>query len=257
MKFLIATALLIFGLSATAKIRTETVEYKQGDTVLEGYLAYDDAKKGPRPGVIVVHEWMGLNEYAKSRAREMAKWGYVALAADVYGKGIRPQGPKEAGELAGKYKEDRKLMRARMQAALEFLSSRPQVKKDKIAAMGFCFGGTAALELARSGAPLSAVASFHGGLSTPNPEDGKNIKAKALIMTGGLDPYVKNEEVAAFKKEMDEAKVDYQLIVYANTVHAFTNPEAGTDPSKGAAYNASSEKRSIAAFKQFLVETLQ
>lgn len=253
----ILIALALMGPFAHAKIKTETVSYKEGSTTLKGYLAYDDSQKDPRPGLVLVHEWMGLNDYAKRRAREMAEKGYVVLAADIYGNGLTTKSPKEAGQLAGKYKDDRALFRRRMQAALDTLKAQKNVEPSKIAAMGYCFGGTGVLELARSGADIKGVISFHGGLGSPTPADAKNIKAKVLVLHGAVDPYVPADEVAAFQKEMNDAHVDYQFIAYSDTVHAFTNPDSGKDPSKGAAYNPVSERRSINAMNGFLDEVLK
>ena len=169
-------------MTTRAAIHTETVEYKQGDTTLEGFLAYDDAIPGLRPGVLVVHQWMGLTDYEKKRAEMLAQLGYVAFCADIYGKGVRPQNPREAGALAGKYKGDRHLLRARVNAGLDALRQQPLVDTKRIAAIGYCFGGTTVLELARSGADLNGVVSFHGGLDSPTPADGKNIKCKVLAL---------------------------------------------------------------------------
>ena len=254
MKFSILVMALLFTVVAQAKIKTETVEYKQGDTTLEGYLAYDDAGHKAKPGIVIVHDWMGLSSDTKMRAEQIAKMGYVAFAADIYGKGSRPKSPEEAGKLAGQYKGDRKLLRARAQAALDKLSSYSFVDKKKLVAIGFCFGGTTALELARSGAPLIGTVSFHGGLQTPTPEDAKNIKGKVLALHGADDPYVSSAEVAAFQDEMRKAKVDWQFISFGNTVHAFMVAGAGNDNSKGAAYNTVSEKRAWLDFQNFLKE---
>jgi dienelactone hydrolase len=254
MKKMMVLIISLWCFQGFSAVKTEVVEYKQGSTVLEGYLAYDDSVKVAKPGVVIVHEWMGLNDYAKRRARELAAMGYVALAADIYGKGERAKDMKEAGELATKYKTDRKLLRERVRAAYDFLAKNPKVNKQKMLAMGYCFGGTAVLELARAAAPLAGVVSFHGGLSTPNPADAKNIKTKILALHGALDPYVSAEEVAGFQKEMNDAKVDYQFVVYANSVHGFTNPENGHDNSKGAAYNEIADRRSFAAMKSFFEE---
>jgi dienelactone hydrolase len=245
---------LLSALPARAAIKTEVVEYKQGDTVLEGFLAYDDAAKDKRPGVVVVHDWMGLSDNTRKRARELAELGYVAFAADIYGKGVRPKDGKEADALAGKYKGDRVLLRARAQAALDTLKKNAHVDAAKVAATGYCFGGTTALELARSGAPLVGVVSFHGGLETSMPADAKTLKAKVLALHGAEDPYVPAKEVEAFEGEMRAAKADWQLVKYSGAVHAFTIVEAGNDPSKGAAYNALADKRSFEAAKDFLAE---
>jgi dienelactone hydrolase len=206
---------------------------------------------------MVVHEWMGLNDYAKKRAEQLAALGYVAFAADIYGKGIRPKDAKEAGEQASIYRGDRSLMRARATAGLEELKKFRLTDTLKIAAIGYCFGGGTVLELARSGARLNGVVSFHGNLDTPHPEDARNIKAKVLVLHGGDDPYVPAEQVAAFQKEMREASVDWQMIIYGGAVHSFTNPASGNDPTKGAAYNAEADRRSWEAMRPFLNEIFQ
>lgn len=237
--------------SASAAIKTEVVEYKDGDAVLEGLLAYDDANEKPRPGVLVCHDWTGVGDYAKSRAVQLAELGYVAFCADIYGKGIRPNDPKECAAQAGKYKGDRALLRSRVRAGLDQLLKNKLVEKDKIAAIGYCFGGTAALELARSGAPILGVVTFHGGLNTPTPEDAKKIKCRVLVLHGADDPFVKPAEVEAFKEEMGNAKVDFQIVSYPGAVHSFTRKDAGNDNSKGAAYNADADKDSWTAMKEF------
>ena len=241
-------------LPASAAVKTEVVEYKDGEQICEGFLAYDDAAKGKRPGVVVVHEWMGLGDYAKERAMKLAELGYVAFAADIYGKGIRAKDTKEAGQLAGKYKGDLPLLRSRARAAFDTLARNPRTDPAKIFAIGYCFGGTTALELARSGAPLAGTVSFHGGLATKDPADAKNVKGRVLVLHGAADPYVPPTEVAAFQKEMDDAKVDWQMVYYAGAVHSFTNPGAGNDPSKGAAYDAKADRRSWEAMKAFFAE---
>lgn len=253
--FLSFLALIFLGtLPAQAAIQTQVVEYKQGETVLEGYLAYDDAVTAPHPGVLVVHEWKGLDGYAKKRAEQIAGLGYVAFAADIYGKGVRPQDYKEAGQQAGIYKGNRLLTRQRALAGLEVLRSNPRVDPAQLAAIGYCFGGMVALELGRSGADLKGIVSFHGALETPNPEDAKNIKAKVLVLHGAEDPFVSAKEVAGFEEEMRSGLVDWQLVKYSGAVHAFTNPESGSDSSKGAAYNEKADKRSWIAMKDFFSE---
>jgi dienelactone hydrolase len=237
-----------------AEIVTKTVEYKQNGTTLEGYLAYDDSIKTARPGVLIVHQWKGLGDYEKMRAEMLAKMGYVAFACDIYGKGVRPSTMQEAGAQAGKYKSDRALLRERVKAGLRTLRAQQGVDGKHIAAIGYCFGGTTALELARSGAEIVGVVSFHGGLSTPTPEDAKNIKAKILACHGADDPNVPPAEVAGFEKEMREAKVDWQLIAYGNAVHSFTDKSAGNDNSKGAAYNENADRRSWEAMKDLFAE---
>lgn len=250
-------ATLVYSTAAQAKIQTQVVEYKQGNTVLEGYLAYDDAIQGQRPGVMIVHEWTGLGPYVKQRAEQLAKLGYVAFAADIYGKGIRPKNPKEAGAQANIYKSDRKLLRDRAAAGLQVLQNNKLTDKNRIAAIGYCFGGTTVLELARSGANVAGVVSFHGNLDTPNLQDAKNIKGKVLVLHGADDPLVPDEQVDAFENEMRQANVDWQLVAYGGAVHSFTNPEAGKDASKGVAYNATADRRSFADMRQFFAELFQ
>lgn len=254
----LAAAFLSAGLShARAAVKTEVVEYRHGDVVLEGYLAYDDAFSGKRPGVLVVHEWMGHNPYVRKRAEQLAGLGYVAFALDMYGKGVRAKDAKEAGALAGKYKGDRPLMRARAGAGLDVLRKHARIDPSRLAAIGYCFGGTTALELARSGADLVSVVSFHGGLDTPTPGDARNIKGKVLALHGGDDPSVPMKQVEEFQEEMRKGGVDWQFVSYGGAVHSFTNPEAGSDNSKGAAYNERADRRSWEAMKTFFAETLR
>lgn len=241
-------------LSAKAAIHTETIEYKQGDATLQGYVAYDDTFKGPRPGILVVHQWMGLTDYEKHRAEMLAQLGYVAFCADIYGKGVLPKNTQEAGAQAGKYKNDRALLRARVNAGLAALRQQSLVDQKHIAAIGYCFGGTTVIELARSGADVAGVVCFHGGLDSPTPADGKNIKCKVLVCHGADDPYSSAQDIAAFESEMRSAGVDWQLVKYGGAVHSFTQPAAGNDNSKGAAYNEKADKRSWEAMNQFLSE---
>lgn len=243
---------------ATHVIKTEVVEYKEGSTVLEGFLAYptDVAATAKLPTIVVFHDWMGLGADTKMRAEQLARLGYVAFAGDIYGKGVRPQTVDEAGKLAGQYKNDRALMRARAQAALTYVSANPHANTAKAVALGYCFGGTAALELGRSGADLAGIVTFHGGLATPHPEDAKNIKGRVLALHGADDPYVKSDEVLAFEEEMRKAQIDWRLMAYGGAVHAFTVKGAGNDPSKGAAYNAKADARSWEDMRTFLNETI-
>lgn len=257
MKHLYLVATLLLSITSFAKLTVEKVEYKDGDTVLEGMLVIDKAKLKNKkaPGVVVVHDWKGVGEYVQMRAEQLAEMGYVAFVADIYGKGVRPKDNKEAGAEAGKYKAgDRSLMRSRAKAAFDELSKSKFVDTSKISATGYCFGGTTALEMARMGLPLKGVVSFHGGLSSVKPEDAKNITAKVLVLHGSIDPNVPRTEVENFLTEMDKAKVDYQFTAYSGAVHAFTEKHAGDDITKGAAYNELADKRSFVAAKNFLEE---
>jgi dienelactone hydrolase len=247
--------------SLSAKIVTRPVAYEQGGVKLEGYLAYDDAKVvagGRTPGVLVVPEWWGLNDYAKGRARQLAQLGYVAFAADMYGAGVTTMEAKKAGELAGQF-YGKPLMAERAQAGLDQLLATGLVDPAKVAAIGYCFGGSTVQALAYSGAPLAGIVSFHGGL-IPVPADAvtKN-KAKILVCTGAVDPFVSKADAEAFVKAMNDGKFDYQLISYAGAVHAFTNPDAdqfaaanGLTGSIG--YNAAADRRSWAHMRAFFLE---
>jgi dienelactone hydrolase len=241
----------VFGFAA---VKTETVEYTDGKTVLEGYLAWDESLPGKRPGVVAVHEWTGLGDYVKGKVRQLAGMGYVAFAADIYGKGIRPQSPEEAGKVAGIFKNDRALTRSRISAALAQLLKNKNVDPKRVAAIGYCFGGMVVLELARSGATVAGVVTFHGSLDTPTPGEAKNIKAKVLALQGGDDPHVPVSARQAFEEEMRSGGVDWQMVVYGGAVHAFTNPAAGNDPAKGAAYNEKADRRSWEAMGRFFEE---
>jgi dienelactone hydrolase len=250
---LILLVCVLVASSSFAALKTETVEYKQGETACEGNLAYDDATQDKRPGVLVVHDWMGNTDTSKRKADDLAKLGYVAFACDIYGKGVRPKDRTEAAAQAGTYKKDRPLLRARVQAALDVLKKQPNVDASKISAIGFCFGGTTVLELARSGADIAGVVSFHGGLDTPTPDDAKNIKGKVLVLHGADDKFV-NNDVPAFQEEMRKGNVDWQFVSYGGAVHSFTNRAAGNDNSTGSAYNEKADKRSWQAMKDFFGE---
>jgi len=247
--FLVA---LLVGGTAFAELKTQVVEYKAGGVVMEGYLAYDDASKDKRPGVLVVHEWNGLGKYVKSRTEQLAKMGYVAFAADIYGKGVRPETMEACQVESGKYRNNRGLMRKRAKAALKELSKNPLVDAKKLASIGYCFGGTTSLELARTGADLKGVASFHGGLGTPDPKDAKKIKGKVLVLQGGADDFTL-KEIEGFEKEMKDAKVDYKLVTYKGAKHGFTNPEY-KGMTGGVAYDAKADKASWKELKGFLAE---
>ena len=255
-RYAIVSLLALFAAtSAQAALRTGTIQYKHGDVVLEGYLAYDDEKVTDKaPAVLIVHQWMGLTDYEKGRAKQLAELGYVAFALDIYGKDDRPANRGEAGKFAGKYKTDRALFRQRLNLGLEQLLGQKNVDAKRVAAIGYCFGGTGVLELARSGADVAGVVSFHGGLDSRTPADGKNIKAKVLVLHGADDPFVPAEGIEAMKKEFNDAGVDWQMIYYSDAVHSFTQKMAGNDKSAGAAYHAKSDARSWEAMRQFFDE---
>ena len=254
---ILGVAMLIGTGAAHAAVQTKVVQYKHGDAILEGYLAWDDSIQGRRPRVPVAHDWTGPGDYVEMRARKLAEMGYVAFALDMYGKGVRPKTPREAAAQAGIYKRDRQLMRARVRAGLEVLRASPLCNPRRVAAIGYCFGGSCVLELARSGADIAGVVSFHGGLDTPTPADARNIRCKVLVLHGGDDPHVPRKDVEAFEDAMRAGGVDWQLVVYGGAVHAFTNPDAGNDKSRGAAYDAQADRRSWEAMKVFFAEILK
>ncbi|HNQ85604.1 MAG TPA: dienelactone hydrolase family protein [Deltaproteobacteria bacterium] len=240
-----------------ADLCSQAVPYEHDGTRLVGYLAYDDAVKDPRPAVLVVHEWWGLNDYTKKRTRQLAELGYVAFAADIYGEGLVAKDRTEAGSMAGKFRGgDRALLRGRVNAGLQALLSNPLVDKRHVAAIGYCFGGTTVLELARSGADIAGVVSFHGGLDTPKPATAGNLKAKVLVLHGADDPSVPPAQVSAFQEEMRSAGADWQLVMYGGAVHSFTNPDSGSEPSRGAAYDEKADRRSWEHMKVFFAEIL-
>lgn len=231
-------------------------DYRDGPTTLEGYLAWDDHRAGPRPGVLVFHEWMGVADHERTAADRLAALGYIALAADIYGKGERPANGTEAAQYAGRYRQgDRAVMRQRARAALRALTAEP-LCNGRVAAIGFCFGGTVALELARDGAPLRGVVTFHGGLNTERPAAAGTLTAKVLALHGADDPFVPATEVARFQEEMRAARADWQFVQFSDAVHSFTNPGAGDDPTKGSAYNERAAQRSWQMMAAFLTEVL-
>lgn len=251
----IAACVLAMASNLPAAIKTQVIEYKQGDTVLEGFLAWDDASTARRPAVIVVHEWWGNNDYSRQRARQMAELGYVGFAIDMFGKGnITTEVPK-AQEWAGLYRTT-PVGLDRAKAALETLKAQPTVDPNRIAAIGYCFGGSVSLQMARAGLPIVGIVSFHGGLANPNPP-ASQIKAKVLVCHGADDPFVPQTDVTAFMDEMKKSNADWQLIQYSGAVHTFTNPDAGKAGLQGVAYNKNADVRSWEAMKDFLTEVFK
>jgi dienelactone hydrolase len=251
-----AVAALVGAVAAPARaaVKTQDVKYAVGGTEYVGFLAYDDATADKRPGVLVAPEWTGLNDYAKGRAKQLAEMGYVAFVFDPYGGGKTTASIKEAAAWSTAVKADRPGLRARIGGAFDTLKKQPQTDPAKTAAIGYCFGGTSVLELARGGADVLGVVSFHGGLSTPLPAKAGELKAKVLACHGAVDPFVKPEEVAAFEKEMADAKADWSLVAYGGAVHSFTNPGADGVTVPGAKYDEKADKRSWAAMKAFFAE---
>lgn len=250
----IVPALVVAG-TAEAKVVGKTVAYKDGKDSFEGYLAYDDAATGKRPAVLVVHAWMGLDDYTKKRVDMLAEQGYVAFAADIYGKGNKPKSVEEAAKLSGSYRgKDRSELRRRANAGLKQLLTEKNVDASKVAAIGYCFGGTTVIELARSGAKVNGVVSFHGGLDSPSPADAKNIKGRVLALAGGADPYQKAEDLQAFIAELNGANADWQLKMYGGAVHCFTHFDDKGDKSKGCAYDEKADKASWGDMKDFFAQ---
>jgi dienelactone hydrolase len=259
-RLLLIACLVVWSGLVSADIKGEVVTYQSGDTVMKGYLAYDAARSGKRPGVLVVHEWWGLNDYARKRAHMLAKLGYTALAVDMYGNGKTAGHPDDAGKFAGEVKKNMAVAEARFKAALELLKQQPTVDDSKIAAIGYCFGGGIVLEMARRGVDLDAVVSFHGSLGTASPAKRGDIKARILVANGADDPFTKPEQIEAFKKEMDAADADYKFINYPGARHAFTNPgadEYGKKFNLPMAYNQAADKASWKAMKQIFSEVFQ
>ncbi len=251
--------LMALAVVAQAKIITKAVAYEHAGVKLEGWLAYDDAKVSVEKtgaGVLVVPEWWGLNDYAKGRAEQLAKLGYIAFATDMYGAGVTTDDPKKAGELAGQF-YGKPLMAERAQAGLDQLLATKLVDAKRVAAIGYCFGGSTVQALAFSGAPLAGIVSFHGG-PIPVPADAAaKTKAKILICHGAIDPFISKEQIDTFVKSLNDGKFDYQFIGYAGAVHAFTNPQSDATAKRTGlpiAYNVAADQRSWEHMKSFLNE---
>lgn len=254
MAAMIVAAVSVLSNDAAAGIKAEALNYEVAGKPYVGYIAYDDAAAGKRPGVLIAPEWVGVNDYSRGRARQLAEMGYVAMVMDPYGEGKNASSVAQSAEWSGALKKDRKELRIRVRGAFDVLLKQPNVDPAKTAAIGYCFGGTTVLELARSGADVKGVVSFHGSLNTDMPAKEGELKAKVLVAHGADDPFVPPEEVAAFMKEMQAAKADWQFVAYGNAVHSFTNPGAGAAGLKGVAYEERADKRSWEAMKAMFEE---
>jgi dienelactone hydrolase len=233
---------------------TQSVDYRDGDLALRGYLARPAKIDGATPGVLVVHDWFGCGPYAQQRARELADRGYIAFALDMYGGGKVAGERKEAAALAGGFYQDLPLMVRRAKAGLDQLRAQPGIDGKRIAAIGFCFGGSTVLNLARSGEPIQGVVSFHGGLKAALPMEPGAVKARVLVLHGGADPFVPPADVAGFMEEMTRAGAVWRMETYGGAVHSFSNPTAGADVKSGSAYDADAERRSLKAMDGFFAE---
>ena len=257
---LLGAALVVaFSLPASAgsKIVGKEIDYTAGGVTLKGYLAYDEGVKGKRPGVLVVHEWWGQNEYVRKRARMLAELGYTALALDMYGEGKMASHPDEAGKFSSEVMKNFPVAKERFLAALDLLKEQPTVDPGRIAAIGYCFGGGVVLNMARHGVDLKGVASFHGSLAVVTPDKPTPIKAAVRVYNGADDKFIPAEAVEALKKEMADQKVDFKFVNYPGAVHSFTNPDAtetGKKFNMPIAYNAAADKASWDDMQKFFKE---
>jgi dienelactone hydrolase len=256
MRKVLAGAVLALSLQvpAVAAVKEEPVTYKDGDTTLKGFIVYDDAKKGKRPGIVVVHEWWGITSHTRAEARRFAEKGYTAFVADMYGDAKTADNPKDASGLMKGLMGNPAGMQSKFNAAQAQLAKHASVDAKKIGASGYCMGGAVVLNMARTGADLKGVAAFHASLGAQTPAAPGKVKSKVIVMNGADDPFVKPDSIEAFKKEMDAAKVDYKFINYPGAVHAFTNPEAtekGKQFNLPLAYHADADKKSKAEADKF------
>jgi dienelactone hydrolase len=241
--------------TAEPRIVGKTVDYSAQGVVMKGYLTYDENIAGKRPGVLVVPEWWGLNDYARKRARMLAELGYTALAVDMYGDGKAVTTPDDAGKLSSEVMKNSEVAKARFMAATDFLKEQPSVDPNRIAAIGYCFGGGVVLNMARQGVDLRGVASFHGSLTAVKPAQPGSVKAKILVLHGGADKFITPEQIEAFKQEMKSAGADFKFVSYPDATHSFTNPEAtelGKKFNMPIAYNAEADRKSWGELKEFL-----
>jgi len=259
MRLIVSCLLMLLVLPVQAKIIEQDIDYSDGGTTLKGYIVYDDSFKGERPAVLVVHEWWGLNDYARKRARQLARLGYMAMAVDMYGDGRQAKHPDDAGKFAKEISSNIELSRKRFIAAMSVLANNKRVTAGKIAAIGYCFGGGVVLQMAREGVDLRGVASFHGSLATTRPAQPGVVKAKILVAHGGIDPFVKKTDLTNFWDEMNQAGADYQINIYSGASHSFTNPgadEFGKQFNLPLAYNQRADEESWQDLQLFLQDVL-
>lgn len=240
-----------------AAVVSKEITYKVGEQTFKGQLFFDDAIQGKRPGILVVHEWWGLNDYARERAAQLAKLGYVAFAVDMYGNGKTTEHPKEASAMAGMVRKNQQEWQARGEAGLKILRDHPLVDSTKLGAIGYCFGGSTALKLAHAGAGLKAVVSFHGALMVPSEAEVKAIQAKILICHGAADAFIPEKLIQEVRGTYDKAGIDYQMIYYGGAVHSFTVPDANSRKLDGIRYDPAADRRSWAAMRALFQEAFE
>jgi len=254
-------ALAVTQATAFAAVKGEVVPYKVGDKTFKGWLAYDDkylqGKWDRVPGILVVHEWWGLDNYAKKRAEQLAGMGYVAFAPDMYGDGKTTEHPKEAGAMAGAVRMNQADWLARANAGLNVLRNSPLVDAKRLASIGYCFGGSTSLALANSGSDIKAAVSFHGALLIPSEDEAKKIKTKILICHGATDSFIKEDTIQKMRSVYDRTGVDYQMIYYGGAVHSFTVPEADSKKIDGLRYDAAADRRSWTAMQSLFNEVFE
>lgn len=253
-----AAAVLLTVGTAPAAVQTKVVDYEYGGTKLKGLLAYDDAAKDKRPGVLVFPEWWGLNDYAKNRAKQLAEMGYVAFAADLYGEGkvVTADHPQDAQKMAGELRANVKTWRGRAEAALKQLTTQSNVDPSRVAAIGYCLGGSTALQLAYGGADLKAVSTFHAALPTPTPDEAKAVKAKLLINHGADDKFIPDKAIADFKAALDKAGAKYEFVSFPGVVHSFTVPDADKANNPGMKYDKAADEKSWKMMQELFKTTL-
>ena len=249
-----AALVLVYSAPARAEVQTKVVPYQHGGTQLEGFLAWDDASTEKRPGILVVHEWWGLDDYARRRAQQLARMGYVAFALDMYGKGKVTEHPEQAREWSSTIRSNVENWQKRALAGLEVLKNHELVDKDRLAAIGYCFGGSTVLQLAFSGAPIKGVVTFHGGLFVPTEEQLKRTTASILVCHGAADAFIPEETARAFREALEKGKVDYMMVYYGGARHSFTVRGADRRGIENIAYNRNADRRSLQHMRAFFRE---